>query len=153
MEKYQFKDKYFAVSEAGVHLLRNGYNYKTIPWNETETVRLRKGKGIRNWLLLLIFGGGLFAAAMWYGLGIYRTFTNPESDVDIYIEAIAATAVALLVGGFFIYRALKIEEIIEFSFMNGFERFTSKSLRKKGELDALFDYIQAYAKIERKEGS
>lgn len=53
---FQFETDEFGVSSDGIHLLRNGFNYRTVLWKEVRIARITKGKEAHNWLILFFIG-------------------------------------------------------------------------------------------------
>jgi hypothetical protein len=75
---YAFKAEKFAVSEDGLHLLRNEFNYETIPWTGIASVGVRNGKDLRNWLWVLFIGVLLTGYAVWDIIHILFIFKDPN---------------------------------------------------------------------------
>ena len=142
MKDYLFKDKYFGITEEGLHLLRNNYNYKTIPMNELESFRVGRGRAIKNWLLILILGIGMLAASAWLWLGIIDFFTNPDYEGKMHIGVIVGAAVLVFLGGYCVFLGLKKEEVISFSFGKGGDSFATKELKERRQLEPLVDYLK-----------
>jgi hypothetical protein len=59
MAYYNFQTEEFGVSESGIHLLRSGFNYKTITLSEIDRIRIERAKEIHNWWLVFIIGSAL----------------------------------------------------------------------------------------------
>lgn len=142
METYLFRDKYFAISEEGLHLLRNGFNFQTINMSDIESIRIGKGKSIKNWLVLLILGIGIIAGALYYGRNIWNFLITPEAPGNIYMEEIAAVFIGVFLGGYCVFLALKVEEVIEFITSKKSESFSTKSLKKEGIFDDMLSFLK-----------
>lgn len=61
--KYYFETDQLGISETGIHLLRNRFNYETIEYSSIQEIRIEKGKQIKNWLLVLLLG--IFSVSTW----------------------------------------------------------------------------------------
>jgi hypothetical protein len=61
MNNYLFQSSEFAVSDNGIHLLRSGFNYRTIRWGEVDSIKIRKGKELHNSWIILLLGSILLA--------------------------------------------------------------------------------------------
>jgi hypothetical protein len=94
---YAFQAEKFAVSENGLHLLRNEFNYETIPWTGIETVQVRNGKDLRNWLWVLFIGAVLTIYAVWDIIHILFIFKDPNTR-QIYIERLVIPVIPLALG-------------------------------------------------------
>jgi hypothetical protein len=64
MEEYYFKTRDLGVSITGLHLIRNGFNYKTYRYSDISSFEIGRGKEIKNWIVLLIVGTVLMAIAV-----------------------------------------------------------------------------------------
>ena len=142
MDKYLFRDQYFGISKAGLHLLRNGFNYKTIKMTEITIIRIRRGRSIKNWLLLLLMGICIVGLGYYLGRGIWFFWVNPEAGGSIYIEQIVSVIVGTFLGGYCIILSLKIEEVIEFQTAHQTERFATKHLKKAGKFTDLKSFLK-----------
>src|SRR5215475_14273916 len=56
MPPYHLQSEDFALSDEGVHLLRSGFNFKTIPYNEIKQATLRRDVEIKRPLIILCLG-------------------------------------------------------------------------------------------------
>jgi len=148
MTQQIFRDKYFEVSESGLHLLRNGFRYRSIALSDIQLVWLGKGKSIKNWIALLILGIILTGGALLFAYSIWNFFNDPLADGDIYIEEIAAVFVAFFIGLYCIVASQKREQVIEFRFVKGAERFATASLSSEGKLDGLVTFLQDHTRVE-----
>ncbi|MFK7905511.1 MAG: hypothetical protein AB8B69_10320 [Chitinophagales bacterium] len=149
MSTYLFRDKYFGVSQEGVHFLRNGYTYKTVEFADVDIVRIKRGKAIKNWIVVFIIG--LFALGLaLYGLkGLYEIFQSANGG-RIHIEYIVAPFLPLMVGAYALYVSLKKEEIIEVVFGGKIERFSTKELQNSPNFEAIIELLQNKTKFHRK---
>ncbi|MCX2741333.1 hypothetical protein [Pontibacter anaerobius] len=108
--KYTFQTELFGVNDSGIHLLRSGYNYKSFPYTEIESVEFRRGKVIKNWLFLLLFGVGCILFSGYYAFVIFDFFTSEEGG-KIYIEEIVVPLFPALAGVASLWMALKTAEV------------------------------------------
>ncbi|UZR97838.1 hypothetical protein [Chondrinema litorale] len=77
--EYIFESDFFAISDQGIHLLRNRYNYKTLDFKEIEQVILEEGKLVNNWILLYTIGLIAVGFAVFYSfecLMIQKSLTS-----------------------------------------------------------------------------
>jgi len=56
MNNYDFTSKDFALSAEGVHLLRNGFNHKTISFYDVEKATFKRAADTKNVGLTLMQG-------------------------------------------------------------------------------------------------
>ena len=103
---YTYEAERFAVSENGLHLLRNRFNYETITWNTIETVEVRDGKDLRNWLWVLFVGVALAGYAVYDIFYIFFIFNDPNTHV-IYTQRLVLPVIPLSLGLYSIFIALR----------------------------------------------
>jgi hypothetical protein len=103
---YTYEAEKFAVLENGLHLLRNRFNYETIFWNTIETVEVRDGKDLRNWLWVLFVGVALAGYAIYDIFYILFIFNDPNTR-EIYVERLVLPVIPLALGLYSIFIALR----------------------------------------------
>jgi hypothetical protein len=54
-ELYKFEAEQFGVSDDSIHLLRNRFNYQTINFKEIDSVTIKTGKDLKNWVIVLLY--------------------------------------------------------------------------------------------------
>lgn len=106
MSIYSFESTDFALSDKGIHLLRSGYNYKTIEYNMVDKATIKRGAEINNVNLCLVIGICLFGFAIMQTRLVINLFNDP-SVTKIYIESIVLPVLPGLVGIYFVYIAVK----------------------------------------------
>jgi hypothetical protein len=110
MNKYLFQTSEFGISDDGIHLMRSGFDYKTIRWGQINSVKIEKGKELFNWWIIFLLGVALLA------LGVYWSIRT----VDILLhkdhaERYAKMLLFLLIpciGVYFVYNSLKTGTIL-----------------------------------------
>ncbi|PZR39650.1 MAG: hypothetical protein DI538_06355 [Azospira oryzae] len=113
-ERYLFEAKAFAVSDKGIHLFRNKFNYETIPFEDVSRLTIGRGRGVNNWIILFIIGMGLLGFAIYYSVGMFGVINHGEVRV-IYVEEIVVPVLPFLIGAYFIYASLKNELMLTVS--------------------------------------
>lgn len=106
MSIYSFESTDFALSDKGIHLLRSGYNYKTIEYNMVDKATIKRGAEINNVNLCLVIGICLFGFAIMQTRLVINLFNDP-SVTKIYIESIVLPVLPGLVGIYLVYIAVK----------------------------------------------
>ena len=64
MSSYNFETNEFAISDTGIHLLRDRYNYRTIRFSQIKQIVIEKGQETPNWIGAFIFGTAIIYAAI-----------------------------------------------------------------------------------------
>jgi hypothetical protein len=103
---YTYEAEKFAVSENGLHLLRNRFNYETIPWNAIDTIEVHDGKDLKNWLWVLAVGAAFSVYAVWDIFQILYIFKDPNTFL-IYVERLVLPVIPLSLGVYSIFIALR----------------------------------------------
>lgn len=103
---YAFETDLFGVSDNGIHLLRSGYSYKTIPFAEVAHARIARGNELHNWGIILMIGLALLAFAVYYVMRMVVVIGNDQVD-RIYVEAIVVPIIPCMLGGFCVYSATR----------------------------------------------
>ena len=106
MSIYNFESTDFALSDKGIHLLRNRYNYKTIEYNMIDKATVKKAAEINNVIPCLVIGIGLLGFAILQTRHMINIFNDPTVTI-IYIEAIILPVLPGLVGIYLIYISVK----------------------------------------------
>lgn len=146
-DQYIFKDPYFGVSEDGIHLLRNGYNYKTIGFHEIRLIEFKRGRSIKNWWGLLLFGLFLFSIGIYSAYALVHFFSDDEGG-HIYIEEILIPFFPILIGGLALYKALIQERIIVIWLLSDKNLvFSIKALEKGGKFPEMLQFLSTKTTI------
>lgn len=103
---YELETTDFALSGKGIHLLRSGYNYKTIEYGEVDKAAIYKSTEIKNVLLSQIIGIALLAFSILQTLHVISLFNNPKV-YHIDIETIVLPVLPAIVGGYLVIISLK----------------------------------------------
>jgi hypothetical protein len=103
---YTYEAEKFAVSEEGLHLLRNRFNYETISWNTIASLEVRDGKDLKNWLWVLFVGVVLTVYAIYDIYHILFIFNDPNVH-RIYVERLVLPVIPLSLGVYSIFIALR----------------------------------------------
>ncbi|MFK8009836.1 MAG: hypothetical protein AB8H03_26010 [Saprospiraceae bacterium] len=138
--KYLFQEEYFGLSETGLYLLRNRFEYDSFSFNEINQVTLKKGKAIKNWLILLIFGLAFFVFGFFMGKGVIAFFQS-DTKRKIDILEIISPFFFMLTGGYSIFKSLQIEEILSFEIKGKEYKFSTKQLSDEGLLEKVISHL------------
>lgn len=111
MTNYLFKDQYFALSETSIHLLRNGYNYKTLPFSTISSVKFKRGNGLKNRYLLIVLGIGMILFAIFYLFQVYNFF-NSVIQERFYVEELFIPLFSSALGSYILYASSKQEALL-----------------------------------------
>lgn len=130
MTSYNFKTANFGINAAGIHLLRNGFNYTSYEPQEITSFTIRTGKGVKNWFLLFGLGTILCLIASYHFWEIYRFFSSDSRGV-FYVEELLVPIALLTFGSFSLFMALKKTLILELTLLNKKEHFPIKDFSKE----------------------
>lgn len=146
---YKFQDDFLGVSDEKIHLLRNRFEYDSIPFHEIKEIRLINDRVIKNWIIILIIGVALLLGGG-YGLKSIYDFFNSLEGGRIYLENVFIVIVMNLAGLFCIYTALKKEKVIQIKTLTKKENFSISKFEKEGTLDALIDHLSKKMNLKGK---
>ncbi len=130
----------FALSENGIHLLRDGYNYKTIGWHSIDKAIIKNGPEIKNPFLSLAAGLALIILAGMKAISLYWDFTDPALH-RIYIESILLPLFPALIGVYFLYACFKKGLILQVEESRSVCRLRLSELEKQNGLAGLKSYL------------
>ena len=139
--RYDFETSEFGIDQTEVHLLRNGYNYKSYPLSDIRSVEIRKGPEVGNWLIVLILGLGLLGFAFYTIFGLWRFFKS--SATRISIQQIILPLFPLIIGIYCTLTALKRTKVIVFHFASVKKSFPLTKLIKSKKDKEFIDFVRA----------
>ena len=143
MTSYNFKTREFAVSDVGIHLLRSGYNYQTVPFSHIKQIIIEKGKETPNWIGVFLLGTAILYAAV--------DFSMISIDNFVYGNAGAGHAKLLVfllllgcAGGTFVHSSLRHGVIVRIIYGSGkHDRFPLKEIIDQGKFGDLLFMLQS----------
>lgn len=138
---YTYEAEKFAVSENGLHLLRNRFNYETILWNSIETVEVRNGKDLRNWLWVLFVGVALAGYAIYDIFYILFIFNDPTTHV-IHAERLVLPVIPLSLGLYSIFIALRNTRVMVIKGTTKTYFLSLRYLIKSGQYSEFISFMQ-----------
>ncbi|WP_305982299.1 hypothetical protein [Roseivirga thermotolerans] len=125
-----FTHKNFHIENDGIHLLRNGFDYKTLLKTDLVEVHITRGPQVKNWMVLLSMGLGLIAFASYYIIRLIDFLIN--TDDIIYIEQFVVPIIPLALGivclnnglrrGEVLICTLKTGKVLRIPLLNKFEK-------------------------------
>lgn len=141
VSKYTFQTASFGLSDEGIHLLRSGYNYKTLPYPDIRKATLKRGVTIKNWLIILVSGMALMGFAVYQSAHVYRQFLDPTVPA-VHLESIVLPLLPLLLGNYCIYISLKRTTILKVKYRGGKTKLSLKNIVINNEADQLAAFLQ-----------
>jgi hypothetical protein len=140
MEQYQFQTREFAISEEGVHFLRSGFNYRTIPFSEINSFKISRGHLLKKWRITLVFGLALFFFSLYLILGLFNFF-NSAITRTVYIEELLIPLFPFLTGAYCIYASLQKGTVLTFTRKGKQEQLPLVEIEKSGQLESMQQYL------------
>lgn len=141
MSHYTFETSAFGLSDEGLHLLRSGYNYKTIAYHDIRKVTLKRAAAIKNVLLVLLLGVALLVFAIYQAIRVYESFSSPDVHT-IAIESILLPVLPLFLGNYCMYVALKRTSILLVRYKGGRKKLPLKAIVNTDHGPQLVTYLQ-----------
>src|SRR5688572_30040599 len=129
MKSYHFQTNEFGISDTGIHLLRSGFNYKTINFSEVNRIKIEKGREIHNWLLVFIIGTVLIVFGMYLSIGTIKVLI--EGNIKPRDAGMILFLFIPLVGGFFVYNSVQTGIVLKLDYADGVkDMFPLKEITK-----------------------
>lgn len=136
--KYQFRTEQFGLNDEGIHLLRTGFPYLSMPWRDITKVKIRQGREYSRWRIMLGLGILLLSFSIVYGIAIYR-FLNSGTSGWLELEYIAAIGMPLAIGGFLVAGAMQRSPVMELKHAGKLYHLSLRAFAKEGQLH---DFVQ-----------
>lgn len=142
MTKYYFETSTFGLSDQGIHLLRNRFNYETFEFSDIDTLMVYRGKELKNWLVILIIGVVFITSSIWYTLRLYSLIDNNEVN-SIYIEELIVPIIPLMLGFYCLYASTKNGTMLNIkTIKNKTDKLPLKELEKSDMLNEFKDLLK-----------
>ncbi|HPX06232.1 MAG TPA: hypothetical protein PLC17_09885 [Tenuifilaceae bacterium] len=104
---YQFSTDQVGFSDSGIHFLRSGYCYKTVPYQSIEHLTIKRAKELNNWLWVLLVGIALLCFVAYDLVTIYSLLSSDSAYV-IYIERLLIPLFPFLLGVYSVVISLRV---------------------------------------------
>jgi hypothetical protein len=140
MSEYKFRDADFALSEEGLHLLRSGYNYRTISYRNIENVTFRNASAVRSPFWAVLIGLAFVGLSLLQSYRVFQQFQDPTVH-QIYVEAIVVVILPSFIGVYLLYVALKKELLLIVTVGKTRRKLSVKGLRAKGKLAEMEQFL------------
>jgi hypothetical protein len=131
---YTFQTNDFALSEEGIHLLRNNYNYRTVSFLVITHMEIKRKKDMKNWLFILSLGVALLAF-VGYDVNKICSIYNDPGTYEIYIERLLIPFFPLVLGAYSVTIALRNSIVLTFESETKKYHLTLRALSKDNVLD------------------
>jgi len=112
MNPYHLQVEDFALSEKGIHLLRNNFNFKTVGYNDVKSATVTKATEVRNAPIILCLGIAMLLFAFYQSRWVLYLFSDPSVH-RIYIESIILPLIATSLGIYCVYSSLRKGPILK----------------------------------------
>ncbi len=106
MDKYDFATKEFAISEEGIHMLRSGFNYKTISFQQIDKVIIKMDFLTKRVFLTWLVGLASIIFAFMQVKNVYECLVDPAVKV-VLIEFVVLPFLPTMLGIYCIYISVK----------------------------------------------
>jgi hypothetical protein len=129
---YKYETDQFGMSDKSIHLLRNRFNYKSIDFTDINSIKIQRGRDLKNWLWVLLVGCGLLSFVVYDVLHIFNIFSDSRTYV-IYIERLLIPLFPLVLGVYSVVISLRksMVMIVQSGTKNYY--FSLRSLTKANE--------------------
>jgi len=149
MKHYKFSTREFGISDTGIHLLRSNFNYNTINFKDITSLEIGRGRLIRNWFFVFIFGISLIAFSIYYAFVLIEVLNDPTIR-KIYIEELLVPVLPALLGGFCIYSSSRKGIIIKIEHNGKKSSYPLEDIIKNNLYTEFVDYLAFNVKVYSK---
>jgi hypothetical protein len=140
MTTYHFQTTEFAVSDTGIHLLRSGFNYNTILFSDIKSIRIERGKELRNWLVIFLLGAILLMAGLY--VSVYTLSAVISDGVSRRGWRICYLFFIPCFGAYFVYKSLQTGTIVRINYGDNNEMFPLKEIKNAQRLNEFKSFIK-----------
>jgi hypothetical protein len=144
--KYEFETAEFGVSQEGIHLLRNRFNYKSYNYRDIDKIEIAKGHLINNWWIVFVIGLALITSTLFYSYNLYLDVVEVRVP-RLYIEAFALPVIPLFLGFYCLWASLRKGETIQIVHNGKTSSLPLVTLKKDNQLEAFERYLKAQEKL------
>lgn len=134
MNSYIFQTSEFGVSGSGIHLLRSGFEYKTIAWNQVSSVKIERGRELHNWWIILLLGIALLGVGGYLTVRTIDIFMNKE-HAELYVK-MALFFLIPGIGLYFVLNSLRTGTILRIKYASGKnDKFSLREIIRENRLN------------------
>ncbi len=142
---YLFEARNFALTQTSVQFLRNKFPYKGINYDDIKSIQLIRGTEVKRPFVSIVFGLILISVALY----LMVTFSSiPEGSFDskasgkIVLGLLLIESFLIGLGGFSLFRALPVHDVVTFTLNNGKqESFDISNLIESKKVDLLVNHL------------
>jgi hypothetical protein len=143
---YDFETDQFGISKDSIHLLRNRYNFKTIDFSKIDSIEIKKGKDLKNWILVLLIGLGLLCFVFYDLIRIYEYY---QESFIIQIERLLIPLFPFLLGLYSVMISFRKSQIMIVTHGNKKYYFSLRQMVKANTFDQFSLTIKDYYPLTR----
>ena len=139
--KYPYECEQFGVSGSAIHLLRNGYNHKTIAFDNIDSMVIMKGKELRNWILVLIIALSLIVFVAMDIFWLFGFLTNAQPG-PIYIERLLIPVLPLALGIYMLIVAFRTTMVMKVFSKGKYYYLSLQPFMKRGSFSRFCTFVR-----------
>jgi hypothetical protein len=137
MASYYYETREFAISDAGIHLLRDRYNYRTIRFSDTNRIIIERGKETPNWIGAFLLGTVILYTAVDASMLSIDNFVFGNKSAG-YLKILVFLLLFGCAGGCFVYSSVQHGIILRISYGKGkHDRFPLRTIIRQGQFNDL----------------
>jgi hypothetical protein len=141
MTTYHFETKQLGLSDTGIHLLREGYNYETIDFSTIHKIEITTGRQVKNWFLLLLIAVSLVLFGIYSAFVIIYEFFFANNYRFFNVEEFLLPVIPLLLGTYSLYHSFKIGYVLKVSIDNKIKQFPIDELKENDQIARLSTFL------------
>ena len=142
MRLYRFHTEDFALSDSGIHLFRNRFNFKTILYEDVKSATIGRTAEIKNAALVLLLGLTMVCFAFYQSRWVIGLFDDPQV-YHIYVESIVLPVIPGVLGIYCIYIAIRRGPVLILKAGTRTYRLLLRTIIRNDQAFEMEDYLNA----------
>ncbi|MCH7401826.1 hypothetical protein ACFOUP_16290 [Belliella kenyensis] len=138
-------DTTFKLTPKGIHLLRNKYTYHMIAYKDVESAYLSKGKSVKNWIVIIVFGGIFLTLSVFLLYHLLNSLLVSDKTVrfyNVFGHGLIAVMILGVAGIVSIYSSLKTVPIIQI--LTNKSSYKLRVYRNKKKVNEVLSVLSSY---------
>jgi hypothetical protein len=147
MVYYLFRTREFGVSDVGIHLLRSSFNYQTIHWDDITSVRIEKGREVRNWGIVFLLGMLILIPGIYLSMVICYTLMYEEISRSYKMMFLFFIP---FLGANFVYNSLRTGTVLKVNYsQDKYDMFPLREIVRQKKIAEFKALIKTKLNISR----
>lgn len=138
-------DSNFKLTSAGIHLTRNKFTYRLIPYAAVDSANLHIGKSVKNWGVVFVFGFVALLLSLLKAVKLTGTFSIDEKPIryfNLFGYGLIAVVVLGVIGSISLYGSLKRVPVIKINTKE--KTYTLRVIWNQKSLEDMIVFLETF---------